>query len=599
MKILSTILLSCLIMAGTGVAMAGVPTVEQRHAPTDVMKRHSCDVIEIDGKTYKASHSAANAPKRLPVSNVIFEPQGEKRFYFKDSGGLYYYIMQTYAYDDRNVYLETVWGPDDKVYIKDILSPIHLLDSYVEGTVSGNTITVPMNQTVAYNANAGYGMNLVVMKAKFTSDSFSLEYEPSIQSVTYTIAEDGSLTLNIPGSNYDGTGFPDYVLAYAYTDDNSWSDYCDYYQTFRNFGYELNAMSEGVPQSHYVSQSYIYDYYSESFVKTEGIVNVAREGNTMYLQGLCQALPEAVVKAEINGNTATIFQNQFVGTWDDTYYIFTKVFEDNALYDPSDPDSYKFDMAPANATFDLVIDDAEGTIKSESTGYLVFNGDPDRIISLDIYSSYSMDYTESIGGIPSNPEIIEYTEEYALDFGMSDFYFNFNPVLTDGSLLDTRYLYYTVYVDGKPIEFESSKGFNLCGELENRYEGFPGKSVYVPVSFDNYYDLNHIYGYYYVGIYEMYLETIGVQMAYMYDGKTTYSDIVTYNVATEEITTAPGTPETPDTPGGNAGVTALDVDVTVEYYTLQGVRLATPSAGICIRKTVGPQGIKTEKVIYK
>lgn len=582
MKTLSAILLSCLVLAGTGVADGAVPTVAKSHAATDVMKKHS---------------SADSRKRKLPVSDVLFNPQGEKKLYFKDSGGLYFYIMQTYSYDDSNVYLETVWGSDNKVYIKNILSPIHLLDSYVEGTVSGNTITVPMNQTVAYNADEGYGMNLVVMKVEFSFDGFYLEYEPSIESVTYTIAEDGSLSLNIPGSSYDDTGSPDYVLAYAYTDDNTWADYCDFYQTFRTFDYELNAMPEGVPVSHYISKSHIYDSYSQSFVETEGIVNVAREENTMYLQGLCQALPDAVVKAEVNGNTATISQNQFVGTWDDTYYIFTKVFEDNAQYDPSDGDSYIFNMAPATATFDLTIDEAEGTITSNSKGYLVFNGDPERILSLDIYSSYSMEYTESIGGTPSNPYIIEYTEEYTSDFGVSDFYFNFNPVSTDGSLLDTRYLYYVVYVDGKPIEFESAQGFNLSGELVDKYAGFPGKSIYAPISFDNYGDLNHIYGYYYVGIYRMNVNTVGVQMAYMYDDETTYSDIVTYDVATEEVTTAPGTPETPGNPD-NSGVTALESDVTVEYYSLDGIRLAAPAAGICIRKIATPQGIKTEKVIY-
>ena len=592
MKSLSAILLSCLVMAGAGVAKAEVPTVAQRHTATDVMKKHSADAIEIDGKTYKAKSSAAKA-RKLPVSDVIFNPQGEKKFYFKDSVGLYYYIMDTYTYADTNLYLETVWDTDGKVYIKNILSPIHLLDSYVEGTVSGNTITVPMNQTVAYAADQGYGMNLVVMKAEFTRDSFYFEYDPSIESVTYTIAEDGSLTLNLPGSSFDGTDYPDYVLAYAYTDDEYWADYCDFYQSFRNFDYELNAMPEGAPISHYVSESYIYDPYLGSLVKTESIVNVAREGDTMYLQGLCQSLPDAVVKANVNGNTATISQNQFVGTWDDTYYIFTKVFEDNDQYDPKDPGSFIFSMAPATTTFDLTIDETEGTIKSASNGYLVFNVDPDRMLAFDIYSSYSMEYAESIGGTPSNPVIIEYTEEYALDYGVSDFYFDFNPVLTDGSLLDTRYLYYTVYVDGKPIEFESATGFNLSGELIDKYAGFPGKSVYVPVSFENYDDLNHIYGYYYVGIYKLNVETVGVQMAYMLDGVTTYSDIVTYNVDTEEITTAPGSPETP----GQSGVTAIEGDVTVEYYSLEGVRLANPT-GICIRKTVGAQGIKTEKIIF-
>ena len=539
------------------------------------------------GKPIPSHQATSRAP--LAVTPVIENPQGRVQNYFKDSSGIYYYIMDIYSFTDKNVYSTIVWGDDNKVYFKNILSPIHFLDSYVEGTVDGNTITVPMNQTVAYSEAAGYGMNLVVMDAFISEFGQTFAYNATIDHVDFLISDDGTITLSIPGNSVDANGNPKYVIGYVYTDDNAWADYCDYTQTYRPMGYELTSMPDNLPLTNYVCKAQVYDMRSGQSVPSEYIVTIGVDNDTYYIRGLCGTLPESVVVATREGNTLKIAQDQYVGSWDQTYYIFTEYALDNPDYDPSEPSSNPFVFADISETYNLTINDDEGTIVSNSEGYLVFNGDPERFIALDIYSSFTLNYTESVAGTPSNPEIIEYSEDYAAEFGMNDFFFNFSPVSTTGNLLDDRYLYYTIYVNGQPVEFEQSQGFDLSGNFIDKYEGFPGKSKYVPVSFSNGVDMHHLYGYYYVAIYTPEVETVGVQMVYVYDDVETVSDIVTYDVATGETTEVPG----------NAGVESIfGAPVSTEYFNLSGVKVANPSKGIYLKKSVDANGnTKTEKLL--
>ena len=69
-------------------------------------------------------------------------------------------------------------------------------DGWVEGTLSedGKTITVPMGQYIAYARS----LEMAVQVAMFTYDEErgSYFYNPNIEEVTYTINDDGSISLN-------------------------------------------------------------------------------------------------------------------------------------------------------------------------------------------------------------------------------------------------------------------------------------------------------------------------------------------------------------------------------------------------------------------
>ena len=92
------------------------------------------------------------------ATEIITEAQGETK-YFTRSGGAFY-VSSGYLYEDvQEGVMEVVFAEDGSVYFMDLVNYFSA-GSYVKGTLEGNTITVPMGQTLYTWADYGYGAEL-------------------------------------------------------------------------------------------------------------------------------------------------------------------------------------------------------------------------------------------------------------------------------------------------------------------------------------------------------------------------------------------------------------------------------------------------------
>ena len=93
-----------------------------------------------------------------------------------------------------------------------------------------------------------------------------------------------------------------------------------------------------------------------------------------------------------------------------------------------------------------------------------------------------------------------------------------------------------------------------------------------------------------VGLYAEGIDTAGVQAVYKCDGETTYSGLVTVDVATGEETITGGTETKVETIVGTGVVDTL-------YYNLNGVKISNPEKGIFIKITKDSEGkMKATKI---
>lgn len=516
------------------------------------------------------SRHAAKKKVGAPVNPVITEPKGETVLYNKTSFGTFVMGSSLYMYTE-DFPAEVIWGEGGEVYFKNLVS-VFPDDYYLKGTLSGNTITMPCNQTIEYIEEDGYGVNFGVLKTEISVENgqevIDFIYAPEVESISFTLDNEGGMKMVLPGEPFDGENVPEYVAGFYYTDDCSFLGYSDFSQEYTRLALQRVEIPAGADVKQYV---YIdaYNYAS--------IVDVAFVGDYLYIRGLSSMLPEGTIRAKVNGSKAVVPQDQYLGIYYDMYYIFTKVLYANPDYDEENPEAADpFIFAPSDVGFELNIDSDGQTIYADREGtYLSFHCDAEDFLnSLGFFDVFTLRYQDSFAGTPANPVSLEYHTEWASQQGFNDFFFTLSNFTEKGNLLDVEKLYYKVFVNGEPLVFREHEQENLLGQPVTVYSGVPVDVELLPYLFNNNEDIfkfsDNAFD---IGIYRDDVETIGVQAVYYFEENFTYSDIVTLDVETGEVTEESGVSEV--ALGGEA--------VSTVYYSLDGRRLQNPVRGIYIR----------------
>lgn len=561
----------------------------------DVTKAPCRDSLTLEkGVTYtlggdNKSHKSFTAPRHsAPLTDIITDPQGEEMFYEKESAGTFVLGNMMGMYKD-SFPSTIIWGKDNDVYFKNLLS-VFPGEYYLKGTREGNLIKMATNQTIEYYESEGYGINFGVFKTvpgvENGVDVVTFEYAPEIAEIQFTVNEKGELLMVLPGAPFDGEKPTEYVAALYFTDDYSFTGYCDFFQSYTPQDIQFISIPEGLEIKPYV---YIDDHnYAD-------VVEVASDDKYLYIRGLNSMLPEGTIRAKISGNKAVVAQNEYLGIYFDQYYILTKVFYDNPDFDENNEESLPLLPAPANIGFELTIDNDNRRIYADTEGvYLSFHCDETDIFNtLGFYSIFELKYQDTFEGTPSNPVNLEYHTEFAEWQGFNDFFFTLSNFSTEGMLLDPTYLYYKVFVDGEPLVFCQEEGYNLLNQKTLMYEGVPFEVELLPYDFNNNADIfKFTPNEFDLGIYLEGITTIGVQTVYFYNNVFTYSDIVTLNVETGETDVTPGQ--------NGVGTSVCDSVASEVYYSLDGVRVDNPEKGIYIRVTRFSNGsFSTRKVMMK
>lgn len=491
---------------------------------------------------------------RAPLQPIT-EVEGKEVLYNKNSTGTYGFYEEAFFYQGEFA-SKVVWDDSDGVYFYNILSLANY-PTYVEGRKNGNEISVSLPQCVYFNSEYNYGINLAAVKIHDYIDEFGREaveylYDPTITSFTYTVEESGKLTMNIPGKPFDGEELPDYAIGLIYTDTKEWLGYSDFYQEMLPFEGEITRVPEGVSM-----REYTFVYAGHGI-----LVEVGFDEDTLYIRGLNPNFPDGTISAKINGTSATIVQNEIMGIYENCF-MYTKCVYDNPDFDYMDDESEEFLFAPEDVVYELEISDDGNTITSkDGEMYLCLNGASNRLYYLAAYRGIRLHFQESFAGTPKIPTEPYWYDEFAMG-GDGTFFFNIFDVSEEGTLLKTNCLYYRIYEDGEIKTFMQEKNNN--GYRPNYYyPGIAAPTTLIPYEFMNWQD---IYNYAdtprrMVAFYNPAISTVGVQTVYNYEGTTSCSDILSYDIASGMSSIIPS---------GIKGVTMSHLLKGI--YNLQGVKL--------------------------
>ena len=308
------------------------------------------------------------------------------------------------------------------------------------------------------------------------------------------------------------------------------------------------------------------DIETETYYLNDGLyghtVQVGFDSEYLYMEGLEFQMPEwTVIKAKLEGNKAIIPQNQFVGI----YYVYLNYTKCVIVTEKG------YELADDDAVVTLDVDRENKIINyAEGSPLLCINADFDVLYELSIYKRLDLKVQNSFEGIPENPYDLLYDIRTIDFYGFYDFVFIMPNISTEGNVLDTDYLYYKIYIDGKPYEFEEDYA---TGE----YIGI-GKTENIPYSFDNGNDFFAMLPYLKeVGFYIDGFDTIGVQTFYEYEGVLTESALVTLNIQTGEVTEEGGTIS-------GVKVNSVSSISKTEYFNLNGQKITKPNKGIYIER---------------
>ncbi|MBR6282975.1 MAG: hypothetical protein IKR25_01605 [Muribaculaceae bacterium] len=253
----------------------------------------------------KSTVAVTNGPRK--VTPLITEaPEGTLKFYNR-SGMAYYRSSGSIASDEQEGILNVVFADNNEVYL---LNPICYCstDSWVKGTIEGNTITVELPQTL-YLTNNGYNLELAWVNIVEGSTSDTADRETT--SATFTI--DGN-TITLNGSSET------HVLGGVWDDDDTWYGAGDWNSVYTETELEdvITPPAGIAPVTYYYSGTSYYSSTNHSFNST---VQIVKDGNDIYFQGLAtgdasyEILPEAWAKGTLEDGKVTIPMGQYMGLY--------------------------------------------------------------------------------------------------------------------------------------------------------------------------------------------------------------------------------------------------------------------------------------------
>lgn len=497
------------------------------------------------------------------LTEIIYEVEGEEKIYSDNCAGVFLYQSQKFAaYESPEAAMTIVFGDNNEVFFKDIISKA-IANTYVKGIIEGDRITLSLPQTIIFEPLYGYGYNLSVLKVvEIEDENGELEYDyilaEDIDSVSYKYdPADGSMILDLPGEEGE------YVLGFTWTDDQKWAYFMESKQILTPFTGNIINIPEDVEEYIFVSMDGDYGY----------VINVAIDEDYIYLKGLNEYAPEATIRGNFDKETgkAVISQNEYTGIYRNNFLV-TKALVENPDYDPDDIFSPAYLFASDEITFILNVDIDNGIIELEAQDgiFFTFNQSAYGCSPTIVYDTFLITRQHSLEGTPVNPYNLIYTDEYINWYGYYSFMFNIPTLSTNDTLLDSKYLYYRIYIDGELMEFEYDPD-------NDYYVGIEGIQTDIP------FDLNNNNDFFWwdktmreVGIYIEGVSTIGVQSVYKYNGITTLSDIPTIDVETGDVTIE-----------SEINKVHQDYYQCIEYYNLNGQKVKHPEKGIFIRSQKG------------
>ncbi len=262
----------------------------------------------------RVSLPSASTMKKAPAKAA---PEGESRTYYLD---FYTSAYGVGTLPEFHKAVNVVYGADNKVYIQNMMYP-SLFDTYIEGELNGNTITIPNGQAIG---TFGDTYNMVLCNMAVVEETDGVSFVPD-QSSEFTLTVDNEYGTITSGEN----SFLGIV-----TDD---------YQNTLTVG----GIMQFVPEDFFQAadeHEYTYDHegYDTPIQTVNGTLEVISLGDYSYIKGLMPELnPDAWSFAYMENGNLTLSLPQIID--EDMAAVFAD-FNNGGLI-MTDPIAFTYDAA--------------------------------------------------------------------------------------------------------------------------------------------------------------------------------------------------------------------------------------------------------------
>ena len=469
----------------------------------NVRKVHKNKIMTEQVMDKQAIAQAKKAPAREPITE---DPEGEAFDFQRAGGAVYASSGYLYLGDQTGSKARFVFDADGTtVYIRDLLyyANNNFGHAWVKGTVEGNTLTIPMGQSIywsdEYNADVVlcWGSTEVVGET-----SIGFTRDESVTAVTYTIdPENQTYTLEgtvAPTSTdsqdanaYCGTGLSAY-----WTDDDSWSGYVEWNTVFSDPAEPMASptviteIPEGCQTyTYYRKSSCIYNsFFGIGESETDGKFTVAFDmtNGDVYIQNPSwwNDYYGAWVKGTYDWMTGIIAvpTGQFLYWSEEGEYGIQLGWGSTYVYEDVDEEGetgyYLGTKLDEEATeIEFMIDDdyiyllnSKGDINAEfpdnynATGLYTYYSDDLSMTDLEFANlgedGYALPFGEIVNLVPAVPADPTADDWYDCgdESGFSKFYFTLPTTDVDGNTIDPEYLSFSIFIDDEeePFVFDAA-----------------------------------------------------------------------------------------------------------------------------------------------
>lgn len=534
---------------------------------------------------YYSGVSLEKLPDIAYSTEVIEEqPEGELKIYSR-SGVNYIYAWGFQIEMLQNgIVMYVVYAPDGKtVYMKDPVTQGSTA-TWVKGTIEGDKIHVPLYQPVFYYDET-YGAITAMIDVTQQYDEYTGELgnqfmiDPTATEVTFTINEaDGTISI-------DGTS-ANKVYGLVYLGDYSWAGMADYGSVYTPFDEEIVTMPENVDVQDWAFQWNEYGY-------TYGrLLQAAIDGDRMYIGGLSEMVPEAVIEGKIADGRVTFPSDQFVGITplDVISYIAGTTYTVTTAYDPDNEDYYDVFNYTYTPELSFTYDADKRILRSDDNVAMLLNGGKCSEAPNDYGAFFSpmFNYHENVAAVPADPEFTEYDDSYFdwYNYWWIGLYIKTQD--TNDRFIDPENMAYQLFYKLDDIVesyiFYTDEYMNLDEDME-----------IIPYNFTDG-DEDILLGGSTIYLYQIGFDDIGIQAINNTDGKECRSNRVWYYGGVEE-----GTATFDGEPVGISDSVSAEKKVTgISYYDLSGVKASAPRKGINLKVVTYSDGTrKTVKMVGK
>lgn len=253
----------------------------------------------------RVSLPSASTMKKAPAKAA---PEGESRTYYLD---FYTSAYGVGTLPEFHKAVNVVYGADNKVYIQNMMYP-SLFDTYIEGELNGNTITIPNGQAIG---TFGDTYNMVLCNMAVVEETDGVSFVPD-QSSEFTLTVDNEYGTITSGEN----SFLGIV-----TDD---------YQNTLTVG----GIMQFVPEDFFQAadeHEYTYDHkgYDTPIQTVNGTLEVISLGDYSYIKGLMPELnPDAWSFAYMENGNLTLSLPQIID--EDMAAVFADLNSGQIMTDP-------------------------------------------------------------------------------------------------------------------------------------------------------------------------------------------------------------------------------------------------------------------------